>query len=306
MKPSNSSTPGNASQDSQDAILANAKDFLNGGLTLLFEKDASSRTIKLAIVSIQTAVELMAKFRLVKDIGINSITPGGGNIPSGPLMEAARKGEFHTIGYSECLKEIRKIEGINEADEELIRRLQQLRNALVHFAAEIDIVDVRNSTAWLLIRVLAMFAAGQDRDIGEWQTHRSFLDADTFSSLINFEPYRAESVDAASDNLDSEDVFRCWNCKEDALSVRSSGTYFCYCCGLTAYVEVAAYADCALCGAIQGVFYDPLNITNDHYRGQCLHCNTLVWVWKCRECEGTLATKDVIDHTPCKFCSEPN
>ena len=50
-------------------ILANATDFLNAGLALLFEKTATSRDAKLAIVSIQTSVELLAKFRLARDNG---------------------------------------------------------------------------------------------------------------------------------------------------------------------------------------------------------------------------------------------
>ena len=70
-----------------------------------------------------------------------------------------------------------------------------------------------------LIGTLGMFATGQKRDQGEMQTHARFLDSDVFERLTNFEPYRAQSVDSAIENLDSEDVHRCWECGVGALDV---------------------------------------------------------------------------------------
>jgi hypothetical protein len=217
-------------------ILVNATDFLNAGLALLFAKNVTSRDAKLAIVSIQTSVELLAKFRLARDKALSAIIRGN-QLPRGSLTKAAQAGDFRTIGYSECVKEISKQGEITEKDIEVIGRLQNLRNALVHFAASIDIADVRINTAWILVRVPAMFAAGEDRDIGEFQNHRSFLDSDNFSSLINFGPYRDDAVDVAAENLGSEDIFRCWECENDSISLRTSETYYCYCCGLTAGSE---------------------------------------------------------------------
>jgi hypothetical protein len=117
-----------------------------------------------------------------------------------------------------------------------------------------------------------MFAAGQDRDVGEFQNYRRLLDENNFMALTSFDPYRAEAVEAASDSLDSESVFRCWERKEDALSLRNSVTYFCYCCGLTVVEECAMFADCMLCRKNNGIFYDPLNTTNGLFRGLCLFC----------------------------------
>ena len=202
-------------------ILANATDFLNAGLALLFEKTATSRDAKLAIVSIQTSVELLAKFRLARDNGLSAIIRGN-QLPRESLMKAAQAGDFRTIGYSECVKVFSKQGEITKNDIEVIGRLQNLRNALVHFAASIDIADVRVNAAFILVRVLAMFAAGEDRDTGEFQNHQSFLDPDNFSSLVSFGPYRDDAVDVAADNLDSDDVFRCWECENDLLSLQTS------------------------------------------------------------------------------------
>ena len=127
-------------------------------------------------------------------------------------MKAAQAGDFRTIGYSECVKVFSKQGEITKNDIEVIGRLQNLRNALVDFAASIDIADVRVNAAFILVRVLAMFAAGEDRDTGEFQNHQSFLNPSNFSSLVSFGPYRDDAVDVAADNLDSDDVFRCWEC----------------------------------------------------------------------------------------------
>lgn len=268
--------------DAADLILTNAIDFLNEGLDIIFTVGGTTRQSKSGIVLVQTAIELLAKYRLVKEHGLIAIIRGA--VPSGDLRVAALNGSLRTIGYGECLKAIRKDEAFSEIEEELVSRVQQLRNSLVHFSAEIDINQVRMDLAWLLIRALGMFAAGQERDQGEMQTHARFLDPANFHRLINFQPYRDEAVDSALDNIDSEDVHRCWECGVDSLSVRPSDNYFCHCCGLTAYLGSASFTGCTVCGEARGVCYDPLNETQGAYRGRCLFCRTFIEVVICDSC----------------------
>jgi hypothetical protein len=284
-------------------IRDNACDFLNAGLSLLFNKAADSSDIKLSIVAIQTSIELLAKFRMTRDQGIESIIVGH-KLPSAPILKSEIDGRFRTISYSECLKSIRLREELTSTDNRLIKELQDLRNALVHFAADIDIAKIRQSTAWLLVRALAMFAAGQDRDVGEFQNYRGFLKEINFAALTNFGPYRAEAVEAAVDSPDSESVFRCWECKEDALSLRGSGTYFCYCCGLTAVEECATFTDCMLCRENNGIFYDPLNTTNGFFRGRCLFCESFIWLLPCDICGRFFGAREMLSVPSCQYCPE--
>ena len=270
-------------QNPAELVLSNAVDFLNAGLDILFASTVSARQAKAAVVSIQTAIELLAKYRLVTDKGLEAIVRGA--VPTGDLLAVARSGAMRTIGYGECLKAIREDEAFTEMEEELVERIQQLRNSLVHFAADIDVDEVRMKLAWLLIRALAMFAAGQERDQGEMQTHARFLDPTNFLRLTSFKPYRDEAVDSAMDSLDSDEVLRCWECEVDALSVRPSDTYFCHCCGLTAELGMAEFTACALCGEAKGVCFDPLNDTDGVHRGRCLHCRTFLGVTRCASCE---------------------
>jgi hypothetical protein len=154
--------------------------------------------------------------------------------------------------------------------------------------------------AWLLTRALGMFAAGHERDQGEMQNHGRFLDMGNFHRLTHFEPYRNEAVDSAIDSPESKQVLRCWECGVDALSLRTSDTYFCHCCGLTVDLHAAAYTDCTLCGQTNGACFDPLNVKNRLHHGKCLFCETLVGVVQCRMC-GTTRSQPV--GTPAAACA---
>lgn len=263
-------------------LFENARDFLNGGLDLLMSKSVTSRQCKLSAVAVQTSIELFSKYRLAQGHGLQAImiTKLGSDIDETTFLD----GKFRTIPYSQCLEKIRVEEGLTEIEGELIEKIQQLRNKLTHFAAEIDISETRNDLVWVLIRALAMFAAGSDRDQGEFQDHRRFLDGRNFVALIAFKPYRAEAIDSAHDSFDSEKVVRCWKCLNDTLSLRPSDTYFCHCCGFTVDSNAVAFADCDKCGHEDGIFYDQNNITNGLFLGRCLFCNQNMSLWECDQC----------------------
>lgn len=282
-----------------ELVLANAIDFMNAGCGILFASGATPRDAKVGIVLVQTAIELMAKYRLVRERGLGAIVRG--TPPEGDLIAAAVSGSLKTIGYGECLTAIQENETFTETDRELVARVQQLRNSLVHFTAKVDVEAVRMDVAWILIRVLGMFAAGQERDQGEVRNYARFLDPGNFKRLTSFEPYRAEAVDSALDSLDSEAVFRCWECGVDALSVRPSETYFCHCCGLTADLGMAAFTACTLCGNDDGVYFDPLNAVRGVHHGRCLHCETFVGVVVCDSC-GTMRSQ--AEGLPALACTE--
>jgi uncharacterized protein YutE (UPF0331/DUF86 family) len=256
--------------DPAQLVLSNAIDFLNVGLMILYSSKATSSEAKVAIISIQTAVELLAKYKLIREFGISSIVSG--KVPDEPLGLASREGNLRTIGYGACLKKIQDNEGFSTTELDLVHRLQHLRNSLVHFAANVDVEEIRVDAAWMLIRALGMFAAGHERDVGEFQNHRRFLSDANFKTLTSFKAYRDEAVDSAIESIDSEQVFRCWECGDDSMSLRVSSTLFCHCCGLTVVAQAAAYADCPSCEAVHGVCYDPLNSANGLHYGKCLYC----------------------------------
>lgn len=283
-----------------DLVFANALDFLNMGLRILFADEAIPREAKVGVVSIQTAIELLLKYRLIKDGGFSSIV--NGSIPEGDLVAAASSGRLRTIGYGQSLKIIGQHEGFSETERELFRRVQNLRNALVHFTAEVDVNEVRMELAWVLVGALGIFAAGEEREQGEFQTHARFLDPDVFERLTNFGPYQAQSVDSAIESLDGENVYRCWECGVDALSARLSENYFCHCCGLTVIIDAAAFVSCALCGEADGVCFDPLNETRGVYRGKCLHCETFVGVVVCEVCGVARSQAEGLPALECPVC----
>lgn len=272
------------SEEAARLLLANAIDFLNGGIVLLFSKGATGRDAKLAVISIQTAVELFAKYRIVRELGFAEIIRKGAVPQGGDLLKSAALGHFSTLGYDECLERIEEIEWIGEWQRELIIGLQKSRNTLVHFAGDLDVEDARNTVAALLVQVLALFAAGQSRDEPIIQTYRYFLEPENFETLTNHSEFLVEAFDAASGDLDAEDIVACWECKRVTLTRRPLDAYFCWSCGLTAQVDIAGFAPCWLCLQPKMVVYDRLNDTNGSHFGRCLSCGSAAYVGVCAFC----------------------
>jgi hypothetical protein len=303
LRPDKSPAIGRAHPISIDAatkIRGNAVDFLNGGLELLFADDLSSKTAKVSVISIQTSVELLAKYRLVREDGLQAIVRG--KFPSANVEKDAKEGNFNTIGFGDALNLINQREMMQEFEVSLIKELANLRNTLIHFSSEIDPQEVKYNCVHILARVLAMFALGEERDVGEMEDYRRFLSDSNFLHLTNFEPYRAESADAALENLDTKNVMKCYQCGNESFSLRASENYFCHCCGLGVIKDAIEFADCDACGSKSGVFFDPLNSTNGMHFGKCMDCQTNQWSWICAECGTVISQLEGRARRDCPEC----
>jgi hypothetical protein len=293
--------PGHAvSISAAQRILDNAADFLNGGLELLFADGFLDRTAKVAVVSIQTAIELLAKYRMVREAGFQSIVRG--KLPSGDIERAVKEGNFSTLGFGEVLDLVDAIEGLRDDEKSIIHELVNLRNDLVHFASDIDPEAVKLNCVHSLARVLSIFALGDARDVGEMEDYRQFLSEANFNELINFAPYRAEAVDAAHESLDTEKVLKCCMCGNESFCLRASDNYFCHCCGFGVVSDAIAFTDCVACGSMERVFFDPLNTTNDMHYGKCMDCEAKQWAWECPNCGTVVSQLDCRARRACPAC----
>lgn len=275
------------SSEAAELLKANAHDFLNGGISLLFDAATTPTEAKIAVVSIQAAIELYAKYRIVRELGLNDIIRKGAVPRGGSLLAAAERGQFSTVGYGECLKTISQLEWINDWQTHLIEELQRQRNTLTHFAGELDIDQARSSVAGLLVQVLALFAAGPARDENEMLTHRQFLEPEQFVSITSHPEYLAEAFDAASGDPDAEAIFTCWSCEHETLTLRPTDSYFCWTCGLSAHQDVAAFTKCWSCHREKSVCYDRLNNSGGTHYGRCLVCHAIAYVGACEWCGDT-------------------
>lgn len=283
-----------------ERILDNAIDFLNGGLELLFAGNLSIRTAKIAVISIQTSIELMAKYRMVREAGLQSIVRG--KLPSKNLERAVKEGNFSTLGFGEVLDLVDAIEGLKDDEKKLINELVNLRNDLVHFSSDVAPESVKFNCVHILARVLSIFALGEMRDVGEMEDYRRFLTESNFKKLINFDPYRAEAVDAAHESLDTEKVLKCYMCGNESFCLRASENYFCHCCGFGVISEAIAFATCDACGSKESVFFDPLNTTNNMHYGKCMDCKVKQWVWECTDCGFVVSQMDGKVRRACPNC----
>ena len=149
---------------------------------------------------------------------------------------------------------------------------------------------------------MPIFALGEARDDGEMSDYHAFLSGPNFQNLINFIPYRAEALDAATDSLDTEKVLRCYMCLNDTLCLRVSQTYFCHCCGFRIVSDAIGFADCAFCESQNGVFFDSLNTSNDMHYGKCMGCEIKQWTWECEDCGTVVSQLDERGRKRCPTC----
>lgn len=267
----------------------NAEDFLNEGVAMILSQNATTANAKVAVVAIQTAAELLAKLAVVKNHGLPSIII---NPPEDIEIYLNNYGvNFTTLGYSQILKVLTNSNLLSKYDREMLKQIQLLRNSLSHFGSDVDVSNVRQSVCWLLVRVLAIFAAGNDRDQAEFQSHASFLNEKNFDRLVAEPAYRDEAIEVANDSYETETVYTCWQCGNSSMSLRESETYFCWCCGLTADATAVSYTDCKLCQTENAVYYDRLNQTNGLYLGRCTECKTTVNFNWCKSCGETHMNK---------------
>lgn len=216
-----------------------------------------------------------------------------------------KEGNFSTLGFGEVLNLVDAMEGLCDDEKYIINELVYLRNDLVHFASEIETESVKLSCAHSLARVLSIFALGGARDEGEMRDYRRFLSESNFKDLINFEPYRAEAVDAAIESLDTEKILKCYLCGNESFCLRPSDTYFCHCCGFRANSDAIAFSDCSVCGAKERFCFDPLNTTNNMYYGRCMDCEVKQWAWECQDCGTVVSQIETKGRRTCPTCECP-
>jgi len=278
-------------------ILENAIDFLNGGIEMLFTENLSSQAAKVAVVSIQTSIELLAKYRMIQEAGFQSIIRG--RLPS-DIERAVKENNFSTLGFGEILDLLDAIEGLKDDEKELINELVNLRNDLVHFSSEVVPESVKLSCAHILARVLSIFALGKARDVGTMEDYHIFLSESNFKRLINFDPYRGEAADAAYESLGTEKVLKCYMCGNESLSLRTSENYFCHCCGIVIIRDSIAFTTCEACGSKEGVIFDPLNTANKMHYGKCMDCKVRQCV--CTDCGSAVPQVDGMYLQTCPTC----
>lgn len=285
------------------SVFDNSTDFLNVGIEILFRKNGDVRYAKVAILSIQTAIELLAKYRLAYDGGLDAIR-----------LKTKNTDKFKTINYWDVIKKIGKeYHELGDYEKEIFLEMAELRNNLIHFSGDINPECLKDTCMALLCAAFPVFSMGEKRDEHEMKDYRWFLTEENYNFLINNATYRAEALDnayASSYNLSI--VERCYNCHCESFSLRDSDVYFCHCCGFTIDKEIIDFCECSICHQ-RHVAYDTLNeqsgIEFEGFRsygglfyGRCISCDEVQWVSCCPECENTSARSGLRPEKPYYPC----
>ncbi|WP_156294424.1 hypothetical protein [Serratia oryzae] len=265
-----------------NSIFQNSRDFLNAGIEILSKEKFSISFSKVALLSIQTSVELLAKYRLAADSGLDAIK-----------LQTKNTTQFRTKNFSDVIKIIGKeYSEIGEYEKEVFFEVANLRNELVHFSSSIEPERIEGICMHLLSISLPIFAMADKRDEQEMSDYRWFLNPVNYNFLINNEMYRNEATDNASASLFyGRGLNFCPNCKCESLQLRDSEVNFCHCCGYTIGSDIIKFGKCSICFE-HSVAYDYLNeqsgCTHDKYSGlfygRCVKCDIVQWVSYCGMC----------------------
>ncbi|MBA8867151.1 hypothetical protein FHW11_004340 [Pantoea agglomerans] len=264
-------------------IFQNSTDFLNAGIEILAKGKVSKSFAKLALLSIQTSVELLAKYRLAADSGLDAIK-----------FKTKNSAQFRTKNFSDVIKIIDEEYGeISEYEKEVFFEVASIRNDLVHFSSSVEPKEIEGKCLHLLSISLPIFAMAEKRDEQEMSDYRWFLSPISFKFLINNEMYRAEAIDNAYAFLGTEGsgLNYCPNCKCESLLLRESEINFCHCCGYTIGDDIIKFSKCSICFE-HSVAYDYLNEQSgceygEHsglFYGRCIKCDEVQWVSYCGMC----------------------
>lgn len=257
-------------------LLKNGIDFLNHSLKMVVDPKSDAVQAKLAVVNLQIALELLIKYRLAKDFGLQSICLTDlKTVPD--LSSAVAEGKVKTQTYELCRQGILKRLNLEDYERDLLSQFQRHRNAIVHFSLNVQRDESIVACAHLVLKVIRRILESEPET---WLKH--YLDPTVYKALTDFKPYVDEAVEDA--HTIGEETKLCYECSKETLTLLPNGDYYCFCCGTHNCSEHVPYADCPFCKGHMCVAYDVLNPDNGIFQGKCLRCDEMLLVAECTSC----------------------
>ena len=244
---------------------------------------------KFIITDLQMGLELLLKFRLVRDRGLNKILASNRTARSD--IAEIKSGAINTLGFGKCLETIMKIEDFSPYELGLLKQFQTLRNAVVHFGADVDPKDILVAASHLVLKPLQCIVYGTHpesqfvpRGVPIAGPRESYIDQQILCRLIRFPPY-VEEAERDAQASDGFGVELCWACSNRTLVVQVTDDLYCFCCGETSSEGSVGWADCFKCGKPRGVVFDALNEQDNVHTAKCLDCGCREGILVCPACD---------------------
>ncbi len=199
-------------------LLKNGTDFLNHSLKMVVDPKSDAVQAKLAVVNLQIALELLIKYRLAKDYGLQSICQTDlKNVAD--LHSAVAEGKVKTKMYEVCRQEILKRLNMEDYERDLLSQFQRHRNAIVHFSLNVQRDESIVACAHLVLKVIRRILESEP---DTWLKH--YLDPAVYSALIDFKPYVDEAVEDA--HTIGKTTKLCYECSKETWRFRVCGGIF--------------------------------------------------------------------------------
>lgn len=262
-----------------ERLLQHGFDFLTFGLRLILSPTATQIDTKVSVANIQIGLELLIKYRLAKNHGLQHICLTDlSNLSAAQIEANAEAGIIKTKKFEWCKQAFVVTNRITGYERDLIDRFQRLRNSIVHFGVELPREETITACAHIILKVVRRIV---EFEADPWLSR--YLPQDVYQALIKFPSYVAEAVDDAYGS--GKDVRLCFECNNETLTTLPGGNHYCFSCGYQIFTGHAPYIDCPYCKSEKTAVYDSLNDDDGIYRGKCISCEETLLVAKCGLCE---------------------
>ena len=279
--------------------------FIRHGAEHLFVKAPTRDDLLQAILNMQGSMEVMAKLYQLKMNGWQSILEERHHHePEAELIRKLHAGKLRTTRYEDSKKYLIERRDLEEADKELLARLQGHRNAIAHLGLPSLPPGVSDEIKKLMVRVLNQLAweslAGRWMDVFLENRSSIVLGPELFAKVVADKTYVAESISLSDEK--SCQVRNCPECWKPTFGEVDFGdtAVLCFCCGYGLAEMMAEFGQCPICQKGNNLFYDPSNAGNMNPVGAiCLDCRQKMDVVVCPDC-GKVALRS--NASNCESC----
>ncbi|MBA4150295.1 MAG: hypothetical protein H0X66_19465 [Verrucomicrobia bacterium] len=251
--------------------------YLQHGLTHLLAPNQTEGDLLQAILNVQGAFEAVSKLQELKSAGWTAIVEDKHHDWSDArLLKALDEGKLKTVRYEQSKTSLLTRKGIPKDQQDMIQKLQRLRNSIAHLGLPQLPVTAREEITILTVRVLNewVWEIRPKAKEGPYLQNqaRMVLDGHLFQKLKSDPIYESEAMELAYEK--GEKVRRCPECKVEAWAVlrEDNDELFCFCCGYQAVSQMISFGNCPVCSE-HDFLYDAMNWHGGNpVGGTCLDC----------------------------------
>jgi hypothetical protein len=256
------------------ALLRSSHDFVQSAVKYANEDDETSW--RFAVLHLASSIELLLKSKLAEEHW--SLVFAN---PDKASLYNLQTGDFQSVDIDSLQKRLKNISRIDlsNRDKDLIRKLREIRNKIIHFHIDIG----RNSIISIMAQSLNTYIEFHHKNIAPNWVDYSGFGYELSQKLTKFKEFVKTRIEALSAILNSSNrpktnyFCECPQCMQDAIIFAEDNKLKCLFCGdIRDIVDIAKFysADDSVshCPSCNTKSYVVTSIKNDQINSECLMC----------------------------------